>query len=123
MSGTNLLCDTNILLYLLAGDKTVAGLLNMKKIFISCITEIELLTFQKLSPREKKIIGELLSDCTIIGLNEEIKKKSIDIRLNNKIRIPDAIIAATAEYLKIPIISADKQFKQVKEINLIYYQV
>ncbi|MCH7769415.1 MAG: PIN domain-containing protein [Bacteroidetes bacterium] len=48
---------------------------------------------------------------------------SIDIRLNNKIRIPDAIIAATAEYLKIPIISADKQFKQVKEINLIYYQV
>ncbi|MCH7723424.1 MAG: PIN domain-containing protein [Bacteroidetes bacterium] len=82
-----------------------------------------MLTFQKLSPREKKIIGELLSDCTIIGLNEEIKKKSIDIRLNNKIRIPDAIIAATAEYLKIPIISADKQFKQVKEINLIYYQV
>lgn len=123
MSGTNLLCDTNILLYLLNGDKTVAGLLNMKKIFISCITEIELLTFKKLSQGEKKVIGELLSDCTIIGLSEEIKKKTIDIRLNNRLKIPDAIIAATADYLKIPIVSADKQFKQVKEINLIYYKV
>jgi predicted nucleic acid-binding protein len=123
MSGTNLLCDTNILLYLLAGDKTVSELLNLKKIFISFITEIELLTFKKLSLGEKKVIGELLSNCTIIGLNEEVKRKSIEIRINNKLKIPDSIIAATASYLKIPLVSADRQFKQLEDINLIFYQV
>lgn len=123
MSGTNLLCDTNILLYLLGGDKTVSELLNLKKIFISFITEIELLTFKKLSLSEKKVIGELLSNCTIIGLNEEVKRKTIEIRINNKLKIPDSIIAATASYLKIPLVSADKQFKQLKDINLIFYQV
>lgn len=123
MSGTNLLCDTNILLYLLAGDKTVSELLNLKKIFISFITEIELLTFKKLSIGEKKVIGELLSNCTIIGLNEEVKRKTIEIRINNKLKIPDSIIAATAIYLKIPLVSADKQFKQLEDINLIFYQV
>ncbi len=123
MSGTNLLCDTNILLYLLAGDGTIAELLNGKKIFISVISEIELLTFKKLSSSEKKLIIELLSDCTVIGLIEDIKKKTIEIRLKNKLKVPDAIIAATSQYLNIPLVSADKQFRKVKEIDLIYYQV
>lgn len=100
MSGTNLLCDSNILLYLLAGDKTVSELLNLKKIFISFITEIKLLTFKKLSLSKKKVIGELISNCTIIGLNEEVKRKTIEIRINNKLKIPDSIIATTASYLK-----------------------
>jgi len=123
MNGTSLLCDTNILLYLLSGDKTVTELLNQKKIFISVITEIELLTFKKLATSEKKLIEALLSECTIIGLSEEIKKKTIEIRLFNKLKIPDAIIAATADYLKTPLVSADKQFKQLEDINLIFYQV
>ena len=69
------------------------------------------------------MIGELLSNCTIIGLNEEVKRKTIEIRINNKVKIPDSIIAATAIYLKIPLVSADKQFKQLEDINLIFYQV
>ena len=123
MSGTNLLCDTNILLYLLAGDKTISDLINHKKIFISFITEIELLTFKKLSSDEKKVIVELLSECTIIGLSEEIKRETINLRLSSKLKIPDSIIASTAKYLKIPLVSADKQFKQLKGIDLIFYQV
>lgn len=80
MNGTDFLCDTNILLYLLAGDKTVSDLLNLKKIFISFITEIELLTFKKLTLSEKKVIEGLLSDCTVISMNERIKKKTIELR-------------------------------------------
>lgn len=47
MSGNNLLADTNIPLYLFAGDSTVSMLLDSKRIFISFITKIELLTFKK----------------------------------------------------------------------------
>lgn len=36
-------------------------------------------------------------------------------------KLPDSIIAATAYYLGIPLISADKDFMVVKEINFIAY--
>lgn len=123
MNGANLLTDTNILLYLLSGDQTVNNLLDQKKIFISFITEIELLTFKKLTSNERKIIEKLISDCTIIGLNGDIKNKTIEIKTTTKLKIPDAIIAATSDYLSIPLVSADKQFKQLKQLNLIFYQV
>jgi predicted nucleic acid-binding protein len=123
MNGANLLTDTNILLYLLSGDRTISNLLNQKKVFISFITEIELLTFKELTHGERKIIKDLLSDCTIIGMHEAVKQKTIEIKRNSKLKIPDAIIAATSYYLKIPLVSADKQFQQLKELNLIYYQV
>jgi predicted nucleic acid-binding protein len=123
MSGTNLFVDTNILLYLLNGDKIVTELLNSKKIFVSFITEIELLSFKKLSTQEIKIIRQLLSDCTLIGMNDEIKTKTIELKLNYNLKIPDAIIGATSSYLKIPLVTADKKFKQVENINLIFYDI
>lgn len=122
MSGINLLADTNILLYLLSGDITVSALLDSKRLFISFITEIELLTFKKLKPDERRIIKDLLDRCTIIGLSEEIIVKAIEIKLNHNLKIPDAIIAATSSYLKIPLISADAQFKRILDIDLIFYQ-
>ena len=43
MSGNSLLVDTNIALYLLAGDERVAELLHGRDLFLSFITELELL--------------------------------------------------------------------------------
>jgi hypothetical protein len=123
MNGNNFLCDTNILLYLLNGDQIVSDLIDKRKIFISFITEIELLSFKKLSQTEYKIIKELISDCTLIDLNREIKEKAIAFRQKYNLKIPDTIIAATSDYLKIPLISADKQFKKIKDSNLIFYQI
>lgn len=60
MNGSNILVDTNIILYLLGGDKTIIPLLQNKKIFISFITELELLLFKKLSENEEKIIKSFL---------------------------------------------------------------
>lgn len=123
MNGNNFLVDTNIVIYLLSGDKTIADLLDRKRIYISFITEIELLTFQNLTVNEKQIVKDLLADCIVIGMNDGIKDKTISIRINKKLKIPDAIIAATSLYLKIPIITADEQFKKVSDLELIYYSV
>jgi len=123
MNGNNFLVDTNIVIYLLSGDKTIADLLDRKRIYISFITEIELLTFQNLTVNEKQIVKNLLADCIVIGMNDGIKDKTISIRINKKLKIPDAIIAATSLYLKIPIITADEQFKKVSDLELIYYSV
>lgn len=123
MNGNNLLVDTNIVIYLLSGDKTVADLLDKKRIYISFITEIELLTFQKLNSTEKLIINKFISDCIVIGMNDEIKANTISIRVNNRLKIPDAIIAATSLYLKTPVVTADEQFKKVSDLEIIYYGI
>ncbi|MFK7833276.1 MAG: hypothetical protein AB8B52_08370 [Winogradskyella sp.] len=45
--------DTNILLYLLNGAETLAELLNEKQLFISVITELELLGFQGITQNQE----------------------------------------------------------------------
>jgi len=45
MSGNKLFLDTNIILYLLAGDTTLADLLDEKQLYVSVISEMELLSY------------------------------------------------------------------------------
>ena len=86
---------------------------------ISVISEIELLGWHKLNPDEKKKLRLLLDDCIIFELTAEIRKLAIDIRQQKKIKTPDAIIAATAMHLQVPIVSSDKGLKNIPGIELI----
>ncbi len=42
MNGNKLLLDTNTVLYVLAGDETLASFLNGKELYLSIISELEL---------------------------------------------------------------------------------
>ena len=72
MNGNSLLLDTNIILYLLAGNQTVADFLNNKTVFVSVVTELELLGYDGLQSEGKLIVENLLEDSTIIDINSEI---------------------------------------------------
>ena len=122
MSGNKLFLDTNIVLYLLHGDKTLAEALDNKQIYISFITQLELLSFSSLSKKETKIINELLNECVIIDINSEIKNLTIHYRQTYKLKLPDSMIAATSIYLDLPLITADADFKKIEELNLIFYE-
>ena len=61
MNGNSLFVDTNILLYLLSGDATIAELLDEKHIYVSFITELEILGYASLSAVELKVIQEMLN--------------------------------------------------------------
>ena len=121
MNGNKLFLDTNILLYLLQGDQTIAHSLDNKQFYISFITQLELLSFSNLKRSEEKLINELLSECVIIDINSAIKQVTIDLRRRYKLRLPDCLVAATALYLDLPIFTADSDFKKFEELNLIYY--
>ena len=43
MNGNSLFIDSNVILYLISGDATIAELLNGKHVLISFSTELELL--------------------------------------------------------------------------------
>lgn len=56
MSGTNVLLDTNIVLYLLNGSDELEHLLQDANIFISVITKVELLSHPALDATGEQII-------------------------------------------------------------------
>jgi len=53
MSGKEILVDTNIILYLLNGSDTLEEVLQGKDIYLSFITELELLTIKTLAQKKK----------------------------------------------------------------------
>jgi len=95
--------------------------LDGKQLYVSVITEMELLSFKGLLPKEEKQIQLFLSECKVVGINTAIKKEAIRIRRTCGNKLPDSIIAATSIYIDVPLITADSGFKRIKELTLIYY--
>jgi predicted nucleic acid-binding protein len=122
MNGNKIFVDTNIILYLLNGDKTIAELLNGKQIYISFITELELLGFHKNTKKDMKIMREFLDACIIIDINEEIKNQVVSLKRKYNFKLPDSIIIATALFIDLPLITADQEFNKLEDLNLILYQ-
>ena len=123
MNGNKLVLDTNIVLYLLNGDSELLKILTDKKLFVSIITEIELLGYKDLSTDEKIKISYFLSECKIIPIDNDIKDICIQIKQKCKIKTPDAIVAATSVYLQIPLITSDKGFEKLEDLILFLYQI
>jgi len=122
MNGNKLFLDTNIILYLLDGDQTLAELLNGKQLYISVITELELLAYKGITPKEETVIMEFVAQCKTITINNAVKQETISVRKTYNTKLPDSIIIATAIYLDLPLITSDDAFKRVKELSLIYYE-
>ncbi|MDH5367777.1 MAG: type II toxin-antitoxin system VapC family toxin [Cyclobacteriaceae bacterium] len=122
MNGNSVLLDTNIVLYLLSGDEVLSNLLYNRKLYISFITQLELLGYQDITKKEQYEIKQFLEDCIIIDINNQIKEEVIKIKQSQKIKLPDSIILATSTYLNIPVISSDSDFGKAEEVNVIYYE-
>lgn len=122
MNGNSIVLDTNIVLYLLNGDEKLATILDDMQLFVSVITEIELLGYYGLSTSDKTKIKLFLLECSVVSLNNEIKDLSITLKQNSKSKTPDAIVASTALFLQLPLITADKGFQNIEDLDLILYQ-
>jgi predicted nucleic acid-binding protein len=66
------------------------------EIQFSIILRIELLVWQKASDEQLNLLNDFISASTVFGLTEEIIIKSLEIRKTFRLKLPDAIIAATA---------------------------
>lgn len=121
MNGIDFIADTNFIVHLHQGNQMVRPFIEFD-FAVSFITEIELLGRFSVSKNEKEIMQNILNDCSIIEMNFRIKDRTIWIRERYKLKIPDAIIAATSLEYKIPLITSDKDFEKIKELNLIYLE-
>ncbi len=121
MNGNRYLIDTNIAIYLLAGDLKVAELLDQSHVYISFISELELRVFKQFTKEEEDIVRTFLNDIIIFDINAKIKEDTIEIRKTKGLKLPDAIIAATAKFLNLPVLTADTNFKKVEDPQIIIY--
>ncbi|MCL2417646.1 MAG: type II toxin-antitoxin system VapC family toxin [Bacteroidales bacterium] len=88
---TNVLIDAQMNRLPSKGKDFLAKVIN-KNFIISFITQIEYLGYKDVSKSSEALIS--LAD--IIRIDEQIIQTCIDIRKKHKIKVPDAIIAATA---------------------------
>ena len=109
--------DTNIILYLLGGK--LAEPLEPAEYYISVITELELLSYPHLSNEEEQQIRSFLDDVTLVGLNEEIRESAIQFRREHHLKLPDAIICATAFVLDASLLSNDTGLHNIPSFEVV----
>jgi len=98
--------DTNIVLYSLGGRLGLP--LGASEYFISVITEMELLSFPGLAGDEEASVRLFISKVRVCQLTRPIREKAIELRSKYGLKLPDAIIAATAVVLACDLITNDR---------------
>ncbi|NOU19277.1 MAG: type II toxin-antitoxin system VapC family toxin [Bacteroidales bacterium] len=88
---------------------------------VSFITKIELLVWNPPNLNDIKIVEEFLAGSEIHFINDDIIMRAIQIKKETRIKLPDAIIAATAMVNNFILLSDnDKDFLKVKPLGLNY---
>jgi predicted nucleic acid-binding protein len=91
-------------------------------LYLSVISELELLSYKKITQKEVKIITAFLSEVVIENITPQIKQYAIEIRKSTNLKLPDCIIAATSIYLGIPLITSDRQLSSVKGLDIVLFE-
>ena len=118
MSGS-IFIDTNIAIYLLNGNEQIADLLDGKTVCVSFVTELELLSKPNLSSEENSHIRAFLGQCVVMDFFPSLKETIVEFRQTYRLKLPDAIVAATAFSLGLPLVTADRDFSRIKPLELI----
>jgi predicted nucleic acid-binding protein len=112
MNGIEYLLDTNIIIGLLDGDDTCLHStqdIDLTNSAITQITRIELLSFSLLSFEESQKIENFIATLHTFSLDKDIEQITIELRRKHAIKLPDAIIAATAITYDLELITLDKK--------------
>lgn len=118
------LVDTNILIYYFADAIPDSELNNVEQIFkksfnISIITKIEFLGWNKHTSKGYEFAKNFIDFANLIPLTDEIANKSIKIRKESKIKLPDAVIAATAICNDLNLVTRnEKDFNKIEDLEI-----
>lgn len=122
--GIKYIWDTNTAIYYLQqqfplnAEKFIDDSLEVSPPCISAITEIELLCWKTASDKDLEVLNNFIRDSIVIELEQAIKLKTAVIRKLHKIKLPDAIIAATALVYDLTLITRNtSDFKNIEKLE------
>jgi predicted nucleic acid-binding protein len=79
-----------------------------------------LLCWKTVSQKDLEILNSFIVDTHVIELEQSVKLKTVEIRKKYKIKLPDAIIAATAIVYNLTLITRNtSDFKNIATLNVI----
>ncbi len=111
MLGKRYLLDTNALVALLQGHKGVIALVDQAQwLGVSVINVLEFLGFDGLSEADRALFIELTSRLVVVDLvygNTALMERVTDLRKTRAVKLPDAIIMASAAIHDATVITND----------------
>ena len=113
------ICSTRIsFLGLLKSSPEVMALVSERSVLASecayiSITRMELLGFADLSEPEQQLIESRLSALTYLPVTPAVEDQAIRLRKQRKVKLPDAIIGATAQTHALELLTLDAALQSV----------
>ena len=121
--GKKYLIDSNAVIDFCNGKLPLQGrdlLFAIEQPIISIITHIEVLGFAAIEKDEERQLKDFISIAHIIPLDLQVSLKTIELRQQLRIKLPDAVIAATALVFDLTLITRNTDdFKNILGIKLI----
>ena len=125
MNGRRLLMDTNAIVALLQGNEQ---LLEATKdagwIGISIISQIEFLCFSGLTDADRDIFAAFSKKVEVVNLNSSennLIDQAVEIRRSFRVKLPDAIIAASALSRNAVLVTADSKLSTIKNLPILSF--
>jgi toxin FitB len=116
-----MLLDSNILIYAANGsDSEIQTLVTAEDSAISCISKIEVYGFTHLKPEEEAALDVIFARLIIHAVGDSVVERAILLRRERRMRLADAIIAATALVHQVPLVTRNTEdFKHIESLILI----
>lgn len=118
MNGVDILLDTNVIIGLLKSYPPAVTLVRDRRLDLaqcaySSITRMELLGYPDITEAEQREITDMLGKLTRYGVTLAVEDAAINLRRQRRIKLPDAIIAATAEVFDLELLTLDENLAKV----------
>ena len=127
MNDKRYLLDTNAVIQLLAGNPSLRKMVEDSDFLaISVISKLEFLSYPDLTEDEKIAFYELLEDLTVFDLtasDDALLQEAVAMRIDGGLKLPDAVIAATALVNRCEVITNDAHFAYQKRVQARTYEL
>jgi tRNA(fMet)-specific endonuclease VapC len=123
MSGRRYLLDTNAVVALLRGEGDLAAdLEGATWVGISIVTVLEFLSFPGLTAGDRRCFEDFARRVEIVDLtasNATLVERALAIRRESNLKLPDAVVAASAQISDAALVNADREFSRVDGLDLV----
>ena len=125
MNGKRYLLDTNAVVALLRGHRPLLELLrDAEWVGISVISQIEFLAFAGLGEPDRAAFDAFAQRADIVGLTADSRPlitAIIELRQQHRLKLPDAIIVATALCERSSLVMADQQVQATAAVPVVRF--
>jgi hypothetical protein len=116
--------DTNTLIYFSRGETAAAdfilgGFKRGEKFLISIITLVEFLSYPTITQTEQSFFSNMLTGLDVRVVDFPLAMRAVAFRKMYRLKLGDSIVAAVASANGATLVSRDKDFKKIKEIEVL----